>query len=315
MRTESNAIASASAHAAALRLRVDAVTAEVVDALSNDGISSLVLKGPSIAGWLYPDGTRTYVDSDVLVPAAGVGFAEARLRAIGFRPGQRGWQNVSRSWNRGNDLVDLHTSLFAVGAAPERVWEELSRRTTALHVANREVVVMTHPALAFHIAVHSAQHGDLGPASLDDLRRVLAAADPECWREAAALASTLSALPAFATGLCLLPEGRVVARGLGVAGERSALATLHAGGAEPLVLGLEHLSAAPDHRARLRFLGRKLVPSRAYMRSHSRLARKGPGGLLLAYAWRPLWLLLRLPRAAAAWRTVRRESASDRPAR
>jgi hypothetical protein len=50
----------------------------------------------------------------------------------------------------------------------------------------------------------------------------------------------------------------------------------------------------------------KLVPPATFMRKWSRLARRGRIGLLLAYLWRPLWLVGRTPRAMAQWRQARR---------
>ena len=58
---------SSAVRTAALAVRVDRVTAEVVTAMREAGIRSL-LKGPSIATWLYGDGgARPYDDSDLLV--------------------------------------------------------------------------------------------------------------------------------------------------------------------------------------------------------------------------------------------------------
>ncbi|MCA1711243.1 MAG: nucleotidyltransferase family protein, partial [Actinobacteria bacterium] len=55
--------------AALASLAVDAQTAEVVQRLHQADVPCLLLKGPSIAGWLYNDGTpRPYGDSDLLVP-------------------------------------------------------------------------------------------------------------------------------------------------------------------------------------------------------------------------------------------------------
>jgi hypothetical protein len=49
----------------------DVATAEVVEALRAAGVRSIVLKGPSIARWLYADGQpRPYGDTDLLVSPA-----------------------------------------------------------------------------------------------------------------------------------------------------------------------------------------------------------------------------------------------------
>ena len=63
----------------ALALAIDAVTAQVVTALRANGIRPLLLKGPSIAGWLYGDGAaRPYGDSDLLV-ASGERSPDTRI--------------------------------------------------------------------------------------------------------------------------------------------------------------------------------------------------------------------------------------------
>jgi Uncharacterised nucleotidyltransferase len=53
--------------AAGVSLHLDAVTTEVVLALREAGIPSVLLRGPAIARWLYEDPTeRSYVDTDLL---------------------------------------------------------------------------------------------------------------------------------------------------------------------------------------------------------------------------------------------------------
>ena len=67
-------------------LAVDVVTAEVVDAFRRAGVRAVVLKGPTLAGWLYGgEAVRTYGDSDLLVSArrprrGGGGAGAPRLR-------------------------------------------------------------------------------------------------------------------------------------------------------------------------------------------------------------------------------------------
>ena len=45
------------------RLRIDAATAEVEERFELAGVHALLLKGPTIARWLYEDGAeRSYLD-------------------------------------------------------------------------------------------------------------------------------------------------------------------------------------------------------------------------------------------------------------
>jgi hypothetical protein len=299
---------SESQRATALSLRVDAITAEVVVLLRSAGIPSILLKGPALAAWLYADGAaRPYVDSDLLVRADDRRAAEGVLREAGFRPGRPGWQEVSWSWRRASDgaLVDLHVSLFSAEAAPPRLWEVLRARTRPLRVAGVEVDTPDEPALAFHVAVHAAQHGGEGGTPLGDLERALVVADERCWRQAAEIADALGAGAAFAAGLGLSPDGQRLARRLSLTPPGSSVVSLHARGAPPLVRGIEHLAAAPNWRDRATFAFRKLFPRPAQLRARSRLARSGWIGTALAYVARPVGMLARLPGALIAWRQAR----------
>jgi hypothetical protein len=65
-------------------LAVDRVTAEVISAFDAAGIPSILLKGPSIARWLYPAGGRGYVDTDLLVQRQQFSRASDLLKDLGF---------------------------------------------------------------------------------------------------------------------------------------------------------------------------------------------------------------------------------------
>jgi len=56
----------------------------------------------------------------------------------------------------------------------------------------------------------------------------------------------------------------------------------------------------------------EVVPSAAFMRMTSQLARKGRLGLILTYLWRPMSLVGRTPRALLALRAAR-NSVTSRP--
>jgi hypothetical protein len=63
---------SARLEAAADRLRIDAATAEALGAFRAAGVEALVLKGPSLTGWLYTtDDPNAYVDSIYGLATAG----------------------------------------------------------------------------------------------------------------------------------------------------------------------------------------------------------------------------------------------------
>src|SRR3954447_14600393 len=66
-------------------LLIDRVTVEVSRELEAEGIPNLVLKGPSIAQWLYDnDEVRAYGDTDLLIPHECWSRAVEVLRRLDF---------------------------------------------------------------------------------------------------------------------------------------------------------------------------------------------------------------------------------------
>jgi hypothetical protein len=284
--------------------RIDRVTVEVHQALQARGVPAILLKGPSIAAWLYrADELRTYGDSDFLVPRHDWDAADATLRALGFEPQiavdhhpRFGGSFGSYPYSRGDETVDLHATLRGLDAHFDDVWAALSSGTARQPVLSTELPVLAVPARALHLALHVAHHpGAESPRR--DLERGLAQLPLQIWRDAAALAARLDGLAAFGAGLRALPEGQALAATID-------LAVVHTVGSAlrhadvPVAEGLYDLLATQGLAARARMLIRELVPSPGFMREWSWLARRGRRGLAAAYAWRVLWLLVRLPRAA-----------------
>jgi hypothetical protein len=305
---------------AATVLKVDSVTAEVVSAMRNIGVRTLVLKGPAVAAWLYRDGAvRTYSDSDLLVAPRSYRQARDLLWGLGFRPIGYSWHRDSQAWRRHSDAtsVDLHRSLIGALAPPDAVWGEIAAATDTLRVGGIEVEVLSIPARALHVGLHAAQHGVDVPHPLEDLARALRVGDEHVWREAADLARRIGALPAFAAGLRVDPEGVRLAERLRLPAERPPAVALSAGRRIPVANALESLASERSLRARARLALRALVPSPLYMRHWSAMhmtrwpaaATRGPLTLGLAYVWRPIWILLRLPKAIIALRRARRDQA------
>ena len=305
---------------AALTLRVDNVTAEVVTAMREVGIRALLLKGPSIVAWLYRDGAaRAYVDTDLFVAAGSYRQTGDVLRALGFRPLGYSWHRHSETWQRRRDasIVDLHRSLIGISAPPDTVWEELAAKTDTLRVGGIDVEVLRVPARALHVALHAAEHGVDLSHPLEDLARALRVADEAVWRDAADVARRINARPAFAAGLRFNPAGVRLAERLHLPVERPPAVAVRAGPDMPAVLTLENLTSEQPLRTRARLVFRALAPSPRYIRhwSTTRMSgwpaalRRGLLGLGLAYLWRPIWILLRLPKAINAVRRARRGQA------
>ena len=293
------------AAAVARRLVLESATVEVCDALASDGIDAVVLKGPAVARWLYPDEpTRSFVDVDLLVAGNRVRAAGATLKKLGFRRAHG--SGHAEVWGRPFDgvAVDLHSVL--AGVAPRApAWEVLSAGTEAMELASGVVQVLSPPARALHVVLHAAQHGLQEERTIADLERALDLVTAEEWDEAAELARGLEAEGAFAAGLRLTLRGREEAARLSLPHRRSLETAVRAEGAPPGVLGLYRFFKTPGVRARARLLADELFPSAGFMRSVSPMARRGRLGLAAAYAWRPFWLASRLWPALRTWRRAR----------
>jgi hypothetical protein len=291
---------------AARRLGLDATTAQVVEALRERGVRALLFKGPVLEGWLYPDG-RVYGDIDLLVSPANFRRAERVLAELGFQmrfAGARASELLphERAWRRGSFDVDLHGSVWGVGAPAERAWPVLSERTAWLEIGGARVDVPREHVQAFLVALHAAQHGRGERKPLEDLRRALDIADESLWREAAGVARRLGSSGVFAVGLGLLPAGKELAGRLGLQRHASVEVYLFSEGAPPVSKGLLSFAAAPSLRSRLALVITRLVPSPPFLRKTSELARRGRFGLFAAYVLRPFTLCAQTP---AAWRAVR----------
>jgi hypothetical protein len=136
-----------------------------------------------------------------------------------------------------------------------------------------------------HLALHAAHHGPAFGRPVEDLERGLAALPEETWRDAAALAERLDAVPAFVSGLQLALGGQELGLKLGL-GEIAAAPTdvaLRAAGAPPVAEGIAWLVGIPGARAKLLFLAQALVPPPSAMRAWKRRPSKcgWPRGRLL----------------------------------
>jgi hypothetical protein len=302
------------AEAAALAIAIDASASEAVDALGRSEVPSVLLKGASLAGWLFGDEPRPYCDIDLLIAPDDVARAAPVLAGLGYVP--RGEMFVPKHtdhaewWVREHDAMnlDLHLTLVGAAAPPDKVWDELSRATEPMLVGGREVTVLSPPGRAMHVALHAAEHGRDEPKTLEDLRRALERVPQETWAEAAELANRIEAVEAFAAGLRLLPEGTARARRLNLPAEIGVDTALHAASAPYSAYFVKRLAATPGTAAKLRMIRSKVLADREFMRAWYPIARRGPLGLALAYVWREVWLVWRGVPAVLAWARAKREA-------
>lgn len=75
---------------------------------------------------------------------------------------------------------------------------------------------------------------------------------------------------------------------------------LFAASPPPTAVGFHRLAGAGSIRQAMRIATEKAFPTPPSLRSWKTLARRGAPGLVLAYAWRPLWLVWKAPRGLLA---------------
>jgi hypothetical protein len=213
-------------------------------------------------------------------------------------------------WGRGDDCIDLHCTLWGVGATPAEVWAELAPSAVTIQLGGDEVRALAPAARALHIALHAAQDGGLVGKGMMDLERGLEVLPEETWREAATLAEKLDATAAFATGLRFSERGERLADELAL--NEASVAGMLRVSLVPLAQGIEHLATVPGLRAKFRLALSELFPRPAFMRWWApRLTRFGPAGLALAYVWRPIWIAMRAGPALLEWRRARRARVAE----
>jgi hypothetical protein len=288
-------------------LSVDAVTAEVLSAFQAAGIPSILLKGPSIARWLYPSGGRSYCDTDLLIRDGDFPAADAVLRRLGFADTSDGWAHaehvpheVGRTYKRPGGAVDLHRSLHHIPVTPAVVWDTFRAHTRTLVVGNVEATVLDTTALALHVVLHAVQHANANHTA-EDLRRAVAALPAGQWTEVAALAAVLGVEDELALGLRLDPAGQEVARALGLSDPAAEASSAWPSFAPRGAVSLDVLAAAPTLGAKLQRARWILLPSPARVRYESRST-----GRALPSAYLSWWAALARKAAPALRYAVRR---------
>jgi len=293
-------------------LAIDRLTAKIVGIFAEEGIETLVLKGPALAEWLYPREVRPYDDSDLMVAPENWVRAVSVLERLGFvdylgpmaHPRMESFAGTG--FVRDDENIDLHCALHGLEGDRETVWTSLLAGSEPQLIGGAELRVLGRSALLMHVGLHAAHHVKGKP--IEDLRRAIIHADERLWRQASELARDLDGLPVFASGLRLLPEGVELTRRLGIEDVRSILHELRYERI-PMAEGIDALlSPGVGMRQRLAMLTSELLPRPEFMRWWSPLARRGRLGLAVSYLWRPVWLISHAPRGILAWWRARRET-------
>ena len=288
---------------AACALYVDQVTGEVVAAMRQAGIPAILLKGPSIARWLYPAGGRMYRDTDLLVPPSRFADAGSVLRSLeftdlldGFDPFERRPQAVERSFVRSagarpGGKVDLHRNLPQLPTPDVLLWETFAAASETTLVGGVEVRVLNRTAVALHVVLHAVQHA-FGAHTDEDLRRAIDVLPLDGWREVARLAERLGVAEVLGLGLRRHASGVEVADLLALPQLDPAGSAYHATGPWAPRGGpsLARLRSAPTLRDKAGIVRWALVPSPAKVRYLARTAPAARRSLALDYLryWRGL---------------------------
>lgn len=303
-------------------LRVDSVTAEVVGRFEAAGIRTILMKGPSFRRWLYPEGGRSYTDSDLLVEERSLEAARSILSDAGFglASKQRAFKDPQPGygWIREGDgaQVDLHESIHGVGVEPGVFWDAIVPEVEHLDVGGRRVEVFGLRARLLHVVLHAAQHAEDRPTTHTDLERAIERVDAGLWAAALDLARDLDAVEPFRRGLALAELGEDVARSLdlepwldpGPTTEQVVRRTMPG---EPVVGGLVWLAMTKGLRKRASLVVYRVFAKES-LRAWTPLATRGWWGLTLARVARPFWLLAQLPRAVPRLMRARREARARR---
>jgi hypothetical protein len=297
----------------ALSLLLDRVASEVVGAIEERGAAAFVVKGPVFARWLYPGELRTYGDVDIIVAGSDLAIAEAAMRELGFtrhREEVLGAAGVPRhhAWQRPSDgaWVDLDTTIPGLEADASAVWDALNEDAETVLVGGRSMRTPGVAARLLHVAVHAAQHGRGIPKPIEDVRRAIDRAPVREWQAAARLAERLESAGAFAAGLALVPEGRVLAQELGVSDATTASDRLRAESAPTTAFGIERLTREPTLRGKLSLVRSEAWPSREFLVWWRPGLAGRRGGIAVTRAYRLAWLAVQVPRGLVAWLRARR---------
>jgi hypothetical protein len=276
---------------------IDALTAEVANAFTGEGIGTVVLKGPVLARWLYPGEVRPYRDSDLMVAPENRARAVGVLERLGFMehcpwmPTPLSMDIGCTEFSRGDGIVDLHCRLQGLDGDPDVIWGCLAAGAERQVIGGVELRVPDRDTVLLHVVLHAAQHSNMVDGKpLEDLRRALACVEESQWSRALELARVYRGVSAFAAGLRLLPEGGDLARRLDLGKEGSLkYALLREDVIAEELYAL--LCARVEIRRKLAIAASRGFPGPDYMRWWSPLARRGKRGLAGAYLWRAVWVI------------------------
>lgn len=287
-----------------MTMLLDAACHKIVQHLLVNSQQFIMLKGATIAGWLYANAAdRTYVDLDILVPRQDESRTIGLLRQLGYEPLLDADTVRSLSpeeqplRNSNGTVVDLHVALKGIQAAPDDAWQVLADSAISWDWSGTMVPALAPAARAMHLALHLAQGGLADRKAATDLQLGLDKLDTATWTEACELARRLDAIDAFTAGLALLPDGTALVRALRLTPSNDLSTHLRAQSAPQSVLILQRALAARSWRQRLGIAWREFFPSAEWMRAFHLHESPTRWGLFRARVVRPIRVAADIPRA------------------
>lgn len=295
-------------------LQLDHCAVEVMALLASVGIPSILLKGPSFAGWLYEDRRdRLYTDVDVLVPSGRLKEARETLVSNGYRFDSDHPLGVHLTFYRhgSNARVEVHTTLLGLGVDPSVVWPILSEHAEPFWLIGKEVRGFNDVGRALHVLLHAASDATGHP--LDDLERALERVESGRWADVLDLADRLNARDAFVQGLSMAVRGELVLQSLGIPREVSPSVRLRVRKASNATQVLAVLTEARGLKQRWEIVRRAVSPSPELMRQRYPLARRGPVGLVAMYLVRLVVTPIKTVAAVPSWWSAHRRQGPGSP--
>ncbi len=188
-------------------LQLDRVAIEIVSALAYADVPCLLLKGASIATWLYPNEARPSIDVDIFVPWVQWSRAIQQIERVGFARDRLG--DTGGNWYRAKERVwlDVHYRLSGIHVPPPQLWTTLWNEREMMPLHGATIPILNERARLFHIVLHALQTGNAKAKAAEDLTRAIKCVSFERWQQAWALARTLQADHLFAAALRLYTAG------------------------------------------------------------------------------------------------------------
>ena len=298
-------------HATAITLRLDRETVRLAKVFAEAELDYVLLKGPALKAWLYPDAARAYGDIDLLIPPQALERAAALLATLGYvahMPKANSVELTAHSRNfvhRDGVVLDLHTRLSGANATEDAVWEALSQGADIILLEDHAVKICGLHARIVIVVLHAAQHGQHESKPMEDLHRMGRCVSTKDLVVAAQMADDIGATESFAAGLCLDPHLRELAPHLArlpvSLSVRARMAGMHhkPGGAKIVA------ARSGDWPSRLRLLAGVLWPTVDFLRTFVGPDRAtGPLWVSRARLRRLIYSLRHLPQAVKDVRRV-----------